>query len=57
MIELVYQGSFSAYNSLQVVPQVVVPIGEHVDVNAGVSLGLLDEGPSTDARVQVTARF
>jgi len=39
MIELVYQGSFSAYNSLQVVPQLVMPIGEHVDVNAGVSWG------------------
>ena len=57
VIEFVYQGSFSAYNSLQVVPQVVVPIGDHVDVNAGVSFGLLDEGPSTDARVQMTLRF
>lgn len=57
MIELVYQGSFSDYNSLQIVPQVVVPIGEHVDINAGVSLGILDDGPSTDARVQMTLRF
>jgi hypothetical protein len=57
MVELVYQGSFSDYNSLQLVPQVVVPIGEHVDVNAGVSLGILDDGPSTDARVQMTLRF
>jgi len=57
IIEFVYQGSFSAYNSLQVVPQVVVPIGDHVDLNAGVSLGLLDEGPATDARLQMTVRF
>jgi len=57
MIEFVYQGSFSDYNSLQVVPQVVVPIGEHLDINAGVSLGILDDGPSTDARVQMTLRF
>ncbi len=57
MIELFYQGSFSDYNSLQVVPQVIVPIGEHVDVNAGVSVGLLDDGPETDARVQMTVRF
>jgi len=57
MIEFVYQGSFSDYNSLQVVPQVIVPIGEHLDINAGVSLGVLDDGPSTDARVQMTLRF
>ena len=57
MIEFVYQGSLSDYNSLQVVPQVVVPIGEHLDINAGVSLGVLDDGPSTDARVQMTLRF
>ena len=57
MIELVYQGSFSEYNSLQIVPQVVVPIGEHLDINAGISLGILDDGPSTDARLQMTLRF
>jgi len=57
MVELFYEGSFSAYNSIQVVPQVVVPIGDHVEVNAGVSIGLLDDGPSTDARVQMTLRF
>ncbi len=57
MIEFVYQGSFSDYNSLQVVPQVVVPIGEHLDINAGISLGILDDGPETDARLQMTLRF
>lgn len=57
VIELVYQGSISDYNSVQIVPQVVVPIGEHIDVNAGVSIGLVDDGPSTDARLQLTMRF
>ena len=57
MIELVYQGTFSNYNSLQIVPQVIVPIGEHVDINAGISVGLLDDGPSSDGRVQMTLRF
>ena len=57
VVEIFYEGSFSAYNSIHVVPQVVVPIGDHVEVNAGVSLGLLDDGPSTDARVQMTLRF
>jgi hypothetical protein len=57
MIELVYQGGFYDYNSLQIVPQVVVPVGEHLDINAGVSLGLLEDGPEADVRLQMTLRF
>lgn len=57
MLELVYQGSFSDYNSLQIVPQLILPLGEHLDINAGISLGILDDGPDTDARVQMTLRF
>lgn len=56
-IEVVYQGDVSDYNSLQVVPQVIVPIGSRVDLNAGVSVGLLDDGPSTEARLQMNVRF
>ncbi|MCP5538046.1 MAG: hypothetical protein H7A51_17665 [Akkermansiaceae bacterium] len=56
-VELVYQGDVSDYNSLQVVPQVIIPFGSHVDLNAGVSFGLLDDGPSTEARVQLNVRF
>lgn len=57
VLELVYQGTLDDYFSLQVVPQLILPIGEHVDVNAGVSLGLLDDGPSTEARVQMSVHF
>lgn len=57
MVELVYQGSFTDYNSLQIVPQVIVPVGEHLDINAGISLGILDDGPEADARLQMTLRF
>ncbi|MBT8045213.1 MAG: hypothetical protein KJO79_09710, partial [Verrucomicrobiae bacterium] len=56
-IEVVYQGDVSDYNSLQVVPQVMIPIGSHVDISAGVSIGLLDDGPSTEARAQLNVRF
>jgi len=55
--EVVYQGDVSDYNSLQVVPQVIVPFGSHVDLNAGMSVGLLDDGPSTEARLQLNVRF
>lgn len=56
-IEAVYQGDISDYNSLQIVPQVIIPMGSHVDLNAGVSVGLLNDGPSTEARVQLNVRF
>lgn len=56
-VEVVYQGDVSDYNSLQVVPQVIIPIGSHVDLNAGVSVGLLDDGPSTEGRLQLNVRF
>lgn len=56
-IEAVYQGDFSVYNSLQIVPQVIIPMGSHVDLNAGVGVGLLNDGPSTEARVQLNVRF
>lgn len=56
-VEVLYQGSVSDYNSVQVVPQVIIPFGDHVDLNAGVSVGLLDDGPSTEARVQLNLRF
>lgn len=55
-LELVYQGDFSNYNSLQVVPQVVVPVGSRLDINAGVAIGLAD-GPDTETRVQLKYRF
>lgn len=57
MIEVVYQDSFDTYRSLQVVPQVVIPVCEHFDVNLGVAFGILDDSPKTDARAQVTFRF
>jgi hypothetical protein len=56
-IEAVYQGDVSDYNSLQIVPQVIIPVGSHADLNGGVSVGLLDDGPSTEARVQLNVRF
>ena len=56
MIEGVYQGDFTDYNSLQIVPQLLVPLGSHLDLNAGVSLGLID-GPSTEGRLLMTLRF
>jgi hypothetical protein len=56
-IEAVYQGDVSDYNSLLIVPQVIIPVRFHADLNGGVSVGLLDDGPSTEARVQLDVRF
>lgn len=56
-LELVYQGSINYYNSLMAVPQVVIPLGKHVDLTAGVGLGVLHDGPSMDARLQLRVLF
>lgn len=56
-VEVLYQTTVTDYNSLQVVPQVILPIGSHIDVTAGVSVGLLNDGPSTETRIGLIARF
>jgi len=55
-VEVVFQGDLSDYSSLSIVPQVIVPLGDHVEVDAGIALGLLD-GASTEVRAGLTARF
>ena len=47
----------SDYNSVQVVPQMIVSAGSHVNFNAGVSIGVVDDAPNTEARVQMTLRY
>lgn len=56
-VELVFNTDFVQFASLHVVPQVIVPVGRHLDLHAGVSVGLLDDGPSTTARLQMSLSF
>lgn len=57
VLEVVYQGEFSDYNNLQVVPQVIFSLCSHFDLNLGLSIGLLGDGPSFEGRAQMTLRY
>ena len=57
VLEIVYQGEFDNYNNLQVVPQIIIPVCSHFDLNLGVSIGILDDGPSLEGHAQMTLRY
>jgi len=55
--ELVYQGNFSGYNSLQIVPEVIWAINTHFELKAAVPIGLTSDGQSLGGTFQGTVRF
>ena len=57
-VEVLYETQLTpeSYSALTIVPEVIIPIGEHLDFSAGIGLGFMD-APETDARVSLTARF
>ena len=57
VLELVYRGDLQSYNSLQIVPEVIVPINSNFEVKGGFGFGLADDGENWQARVQATLRF
>ena len=58
-VELLFETQLTpeTYTALTIVPEVIVPLGDHVDLSAGIGIGILDDGPATDARISLTARF
>jgi hypothetical protein len=55
--ELVYQGTFSDYHSVLVVPEVIWAICSNFELKAGVPIGLTSDGESFGGRFQATVRF
>ena len=55
--ELVYQTTFSDYNSLLFVPEVIVGVCKNFELKAGLPIGLTSDGESFGARFQATTRF
>jgi hypothetical protein len=56
-IEMVYQGDLGDYTKFEVVPEVIIPLGRHFDLNAGVGIGLADDGPDYEGRVELNFHF
>jgi hypothetical protein len=56
-MELKYQGDFEKYNSVSLVPQVIIPVAGFLEVKLGMPFRLTHQGERIGARVQLTARF
>lgn len=57
MVELVYQGDFIDYNSLLIVPEVVLATCKNFEVKVAGEFGLTSDGENVGGRVQGTLRF
>lgn len=55
--ELVYQGDFTDYNSVLLVPEVIIGVCKNFELKAGAPIGLTSDGESFGGRFQATARF
>jgi len=55
--ELVYQGDFSDYNSVLLVPELIWAACRNFELKAGVPIGLTSDGESFGGRFQATLRF
>ncbi len=55
--ELVYQGDFSAYNSLLFVPEIIWASCKNFECKVGGVFGLTGDGESVGGRIQGTLRF
>ena len=56
-LEVVFQGDLDGYNSLMVVPEIIIPLGPYIDISSGVGLGIGDDGPSLESRLQLILRY
>ncbi|MBN2707062.1 MAG: hypothetical protein JXR89_11545 [Deltaproteobacteria bacterium] len=57
VLEMVFRGDLDNCNCLFLVPQMIIRCGCHLDFNAGVGIGLTNDGPSTETRLQMTLRY
>jgi hypothetical protein len=55
--ELVYQTTFSDYNSVLFVPEVIVGVCKNFEIKAGATVGLTGDGESYGGRFQATTHF
>jgi hypothetical protein len=56
-VELVYSTDFSGYNSVLVVPEVILPVCKNFEFKVGIPLGLTNDGERYGASVEGTFRF
>ncbi len=57
VLEVAFTGDLHKYNSVLVVPEVIWAVNTHLELKAGVTLGLPDDGERIGFRVQGVLRF
>ncbi len=57
ILEFVYQGDLGDYTKIEIVPQVVIPLGKHFDITTGAGIGLADDGPDYVGHFNVNFRY
>jgi hypothetical protein len=57
VLELVYQGDFTDYNSLLLVPEVIIATCRNFELKVGGEFGLTSDGENVGGRLQGTLRF
>ncbi|WP_456407990.1 hypothetical protein [Thiolapillus sp.] len=57
VMELTYLGDFSDMNQFTIYPELVFPIGKHVDLKAGAAIGLGGNGNEFGGQAQIGIKF
>lgn len=57
VLEVAFTGDLHKYNSVLVVPEVIWAVNTHLELKAGVTIGLPDDGERIGFRVQGVVRF
>ena len=57
VLEVAFTGDLHKYNSVIVVPEVIWAVNTHLELKAGITVGLPDDGERIGFRVQGVVRF
>jgi len=57
VLELTYLGDFSDMNQITLLPEVLIPVNPHLELKAGVAIGLGGNGSEFGGQAEVSVRF
>ncbi len=57
VLELTYLGNFSSMNHFTLLPELLIPINQHLEIKAGAAVGLGGNGSEIGAQAEASIRF
>lgn len=57
VVEFTYLGNFSDVNQITLLPEVLIPVNQHLELKAGVAIGLGGNGSEIGAQAEASIRF